>query len=65
MRVLNIFTLIVVVPKQRYFYYTLDEHIHFFMNKYAICHLFDVPVDQVELYDGDWLIRWSPEFTNA
>lgn len=51
--------LIVVVPRQRYFYYTLDEHIHFFMSQYELAHLFEVDSSKVYNFDGDWLVVWD------
>ncbi len=51
--------LIVVVPRQRYFFHTLDEHIHFFMNPYQLAHLFQVPINRIRNIQGDWLIIWD------
>lgn len=48
---------IVVVPRQRYYRYTVDYHLHFFPSAapllYLFGHLFG---GRVELIDGDWLL---------
>lgn len=51
--------LIVVVPRQRYFYYTLDEHVHFFMNKHELAHHFAVDSSMVADIGGDWIVVWE------
>jgi len=44
---------IVVVPCQRYYRYTVDYHLHFFPSAAPLLHLFGGHAD---LIDGDWLL---------
>lgn len=46
--------LIIVVPKQRYYYYTLDLHLHFFPTKEYLQNL--IPAENAECINcnGDW-----------
>jgi SAM-dependent methyltransferase len=44
---------IVVVPRQRYYRYTVDYHLHFFPSAAPLLHLFG---GRVELIDGDWFL---------
>lgn len=46
--------LIVVVPKQRYYYYTLDEHVNFYHQKEQVAALFELEDWSCENIDGDW-----------
>ena len=46
---------IIVVPKQRYFYYTLDQHINFFPFKEKLTHLMDMDNSQCHKIWGDWV----------
>jgi len=45
--------LIVVVPRQRYYRYTVDYHLHFFPHAAPLEHLLGGPAVEV---DGDWLV---------
>jgi SAM-dependent methyltransferase len=44
---------IVVVPRQRYYRYTFDYHLHFFPSAAPLEHLLG---GQARLVDGDWLV---------
>lgn len=44
---------IVVVPRQRYYRYTVDYHLHFFPSAAPLLHLFG---GRVDLVDGDWVL---------
>lgn len=46
---------IIVVPCQRYYYYTLDMHIHFFPNKSDVEALMKMQKHICEKHWGDWL----------
>lgn len=48
--------LIIVTPKQRYYYYTLDLHLHFFPFKESLLSLFEVKNAECIEYDGDWCL---------
>jgi ubiquinone/menaquinone biosynthesis C-methylase UbiE len=47
--------LIIVVPRQRYYRYTIDYHLHFFPSAAPLLALFGIPDAQVTSVDGDWL----------
>lgn len=47
--------LIVVTPCQRYFYYTLDEHVNFFPQKEMLTSLFSFQRFSCEKIDFDWV----------
>ena len=47
--------LIVVVPCQRFYYYTLDHHLHFFPKKEMLEGLMDMPKHTVRKIRGDWI----------
>ena len=47
--------LIIVVPKQRYYYYTLDLHLHFFFDKFSIINLIGLSHYSIEEKAGDWV----------
>jgi ubiquinone/menaquinone biosynthesis C-methylase UbiE len=47
--------LIVVTPKQRYYFYSLDEHLQFFPQREMFTSRFDFPVFTCENVEGDWL----------
>ncbi|NML22643.1 class I SAM-dependent methyltransferase [Pseudoflavitalea sp. G-6-1-2] len=47
--------LIVITPKQRYFYYTLDEHINFFPEKELLTSLINMSNYTCTNIDGDWV----------
>ena len=47
--------LLVVTPCQRYFFYTLDEHIHFFEYKEKLTQLFKLKNFECKKIDGDWV----------
>jgi ubiquinone/menaquinone biosynthesis C-methylase UbiE len=44
---------IVVVPRQRYYRYTVDYHLHFFPSAAPLLHLFG---GRADLVDGDWVL---------
>lgn len=46
--------IIVITPRQRYFYYTLDEHINFFPQKEFLTSLMDMERYTCENVEGDW-----------
>lgn len=54
--------LLVVVPRQRYYYYTLDEHVHFFPDESSLVQVFGLAGRRFELDRiwGDWLLRVEP-----
>lgn len=47
--------LIVVVPRQKYYYYTLDEHINFFPIKSALVNAIAIENHVCENIWGDWV----------
>lgn len=47
--------LIVVVPCQRYYYYTLDEHVNFFPLREQFAFALGVPTSQCTKIQGDWV----------
>jgi ubiquinone/menaquinone biosynthesis C-methylase UbiE len=46
--------LMVVVPKQRYYYYTLDLHLHFFPLQHHLTNLIGLPDFECIDCNGDW-----------
>lgn len=46
---------IIVVPRQRYYYYTLDMHVHFFPIKEDVAAMMDMAEHSCEEFRGDWL----------
>lgn len=46
---------IIVVPCQRYYYYTLDMHLHFFPARHEVERLMDMQEFMCEKIQGDWL----------
>ncbi len=46
--------LLVVTPKQRYFYYTLDEHVNFFYQAEQLTSLFPIKNYSIKNLQGDW-----------
>lgn len=46
---------IVVVPRQRYYRYTVDYHLHFFPSAAPLLHLFDGTATATVI-DGDWVL---------
>lgn len=48
-------TLLIITPCQRYYYFTLDEHINFFPDKKSIIDLVGLPSYQCDLVQGDWI----------
>ena len=44
---------IVVVPRQRYYRYTVDYHLHFFPSAAPLEHLFEGQATEI---DGDWFV---------
>jgi len=46
---------IITVPCQRYYYYTLDEHINFYPYKEKLTSLFNIEDYRCELIEGDWV----------
>ena len=49
-------TLIIVTPRQKYFYYTLDEHVNFFPTIEPLLSLINEPGIDYRLIDGDWFL---------
>jgi len=49
--------LFVVVPRQRYYFYTLDEHVNFYPHRHLILAEMGDPSARCEDIGGDWL--WS------
>lgn len=47
--------LVIVVPKQRYYYYTLDMHVHFFPYKEKLTHLIGMEKASCVSKWGDWV----------
>jgi ubiquinone/menaquinone biosynthesis C-methylase UbiE len=47
--------LLVVVPRQRYYRYTIDYHLHFFPSAAPLAALLGLPRAEVTTVDGDWL----------
>lgn len=48
-----------VVPRQRPFRFTLDEHLNFFPLSQPLMHELGIPGASIECLDGDWLIDGS------
>ncbi len=48
-------TLIIAVPCQRYFYYTLDEHVNFYPFKEKLTHAINLENYDCKKIHGDWL----------
>lgn len=49
--------IIIVVPRQRYYRYTLDEHLNFFHSAQPLIHLLGPKCTKFELVNGDWFIE--------
>lgn len=47
--------IIIITPKQRYFYYTLDEHILFFPQKELLTGLIEMENYECSNIEGDWV----------
>ena len=47
--------IIIVVPKQRFYFYTLDLHLHFFPDRFSIINLIGLNRYTLFEIDGDWL----------
>ena len=47
--------LIIVVPKQRYNFYTLDLHLHFFPDRFSLINIIGLKDYKLFEIDGDWL----------
>lgn len=47
--------IIIATPCQRYYFYTLDLHIHFFPNEYSVSSLLGLKNYECKKIDGDWL----------
>lgn len=52
--------LIVCVPKQRYYYYTMDLHIQFFPTEAYLVAPFELSEYRIESVDGDWVYTAYP-----
>jgi ubiquinone/menaquinone biosynthesis C-methylase UbiE len=46
--------LMIVVPRQRYYYYTLDLHLHFFPLEHHLTDLINLPNFECVDCKGDW-----------
>ena len=53
--------LFIVTPCQRYFYYTLDEHVNFFPFKEKLTSLFPFEDYECKKLNGDWAYLGRPE----
>lgn len=53
--------LIIVTPCQRYFYYTLDEHVNFFPYKEKLTALINLKNNTCEKVWGDWVYIAQPD----
>jgi SAM-dependent methyltransferase len=53
--------IMVVTPRQRYYYYTLDEHINFFPTPESVERLFQLPRQRCLNLGGDWMYVGYPE----
>lgn len=51
--------LVVVVPRQRRYYYTLDEHVQFFLYEEQLTTAIGLPQHQCLRMGGDWFYRGS------
>lgn len=51
--------LIIVVPCQKRFKYTLDLHVHFFESEADLDRLLGVPNASYRNLDGDWVMVWQ------
>lgn len=49
--------ILVVVPRQRYYYYTLDEHLNFYPAVEPLVKCFSPLEAHVSLQDGDWVLE--------
>lgn len=49
-------SLFIVVPRQRYYYYTLDEHINFYPQIEPLIRLFEPYKVTTSLQEGDWVL---------
>lgn len=47
--------IIVTVPKQRYYYYTLDLHVRFFNHKFELAEAMDMNSYEIEVLHGDFV----------
>ena len=47
--------LIIATPCQRYFYYTLDEHVHFFPHRHTLTSLIGMRNHECRKLRGDWV----------
>ncbi|QNL21278.1 class I SAM-dependent methyltransferase [Hyphobacterium sp. CCMP332] len=52
---------VIVVPKQRYFYYTLDQHINFFPFKEVLEHTVGIEKHTCTKVWGDWVYIGYPK----
>jgi len=50
-------TLFVVVPCQRYFYFTLDEHVNFYPQREMLLAELEAPGARCDKIQGDWLAQ--------
>jgi ubiquinone/menaquinone biosynthesis C-methylase UbiE len=49
--------LIIVVPKQRPYYYTVDEHVQFFFYREQLTAVMGLPRHECAALGGDWFYR--------
>lgn len=52
--------LFIVTPKQRFYYYTLDEHVNFFPYKEKLTSIINIDNHTCENLDGDWAFLGIP-----
>jgi SAM-dependent methyltransferase len=48
--------IVIVVPRQRYYYFTLDEHVNFFWQYESLARHFKGHAVEAKLVDGDWAL---------
>lgn len=53
--------IMIVTPRQRYYYYTLDEHVNFFQMQGELENLIGVKHHQCLNLDGDWMYLGTME----
>lgn len=53
--------ILIVVPRQRYYYYTLDEHLNFYPSIQPLAMLFSQYSTKTMLLGGDWVLDVSKD----
>lgn len=52
---------LIATPRQRYYYYTLDLHVHFFPEKYLLTDQIPLQQFECESLGGDWAYAGYPQ----